>query len=103
MQLPGPQRRDLRGPPPPPGARAALADACSSGICPSTGYAWVCSPTTLVAWPVAPGARGSPSVRGLPQPADDGEVALLVSRCLCVCERALCFSFAIEEKRKSER
>ena len=74
----------MRGPPPPPGARAALADACGSGVCAVTGYAWVRSSTTLVAWPVDPGARrGSPAVRGLPS-ADgdddgDGELVLLVS------------------------
>ena len=78
----------MRGPPPPPGARAALADARGSGVCPVTGHAWVRSSTTLVAWPVEPGARGSPAVRGLPSAATDddfddddgaGEVVLLVS------------------------
>ena len=48
-----------------------------------TGHAWVRSSTTLVAWPVAPGARGSPVVRGLPSiDGDDdgvGELVLLVS------------------------
>ena len=79
-------QHQMRGPPPPPGARAALADACGSGVCPVTGHAWVRSSTTLVAWPVAPGARGSPAVRGLPSAATDdefddgdGEVVLLVS------------------------
>ena len=66
-------QHQMRGPPPPPGARAALADACGSGVCPVTGHAWVRSSTTLVAWPVAPGARGSPAVRGLPSAATDDE------------------------------
>ena len=77
-------QHQMRGPPPPPGARAALADAYGSGVCPVTGHAWVRSSTTLVAWPVDPGARGSPAVRGLPPSAgegDDGEgeLVLLVS------------------------
>lgn len=75
-----------------------------------TGHAWVRSSTTLIAWPVAPGARGAPTVRGLPSSTSasdadddgDGEVVLLVSalslcRCSSLGERAQ----EIVERRRS--